>query len=227
MTLARTLTIAVAGSPHRLEGRHTSARPASARTPEGALRDAPGLAIIAPPHPMYGGTLGNPVVRAMERALQAREHATLAFNFRGTGESEGEPSGEYDDALADYLGAARALPGAELTWLSGYSFGSVAALACAVELEAPRVLMVAPPLGMLDPALLTRYRGEVAVLIGSEDEYSPLEPFRELFAPRPNTTIELLPDVDHFFLGSDVLRLTEGLTRLLDKTDPRKPAHAS
>ncbi|MDB4988138.1 MAG: alpha/beta hydrolase [Myxococcaceae bacterium] len=218
MTLARTLTIPVAGSRFRLEGRHVAAI--------GAARDPQPLALIAPPHPMYGGTFGNPVVRVMEAALQARGLSTLAFNFRGTGESEGEPSGEYEDSLADYLGAARALPTAELSWLTGYSFGSVAALACAIELDAPRVLMVAPPLGMLDPTLLTRYRGLVAVVVGTADEYAPVEPLQELFGPRPNTTLELLPDVEHFFLGSDVQHLAQGLARLLAQTDSSRPTHA-
>jgi alpha/beta superfamily hydrolase len=185
------------------------------------------LAVIAPPHPMYGGTIGNPVVRLLERALQGRGLATLAFNFRGTGESEGEQNGSYDEALADYLGAAHALPDAELAWLSGYSFGSVAALASAVELDAPRVLMVAPPLAMLDPSLLTRYRGQIAVVVGTQDEYAPIDALRELFEPRAHTTLEIIPDLDHFFFGNDLGRLSDGLSRLLDQTDSREPQHVS
>ncbi|MDB4971711.1 MAG: hypothetical protein JWN48_52 [Myxococcaceae bacterium] len=219
MTLARTLSVQVAGSPYRLEARHV---------PRATSEDGPEpLAVVAPPHPMYGGTFSNPVVRALEGALQKRGLSTLAFNFRGTGESDGEPSGEYEDAIADYLGAARALPDAQLACLSGYSFGSIAALASAAELGVPRVLMVAPPLGMLDPALLSRYTGQIDVVVGTDDEYAPVEAVRELFEPRSQCTLELLPGVQHFFLGSEVQRLSEGLWRLLEKTDARKSAHAS
>jgi alpha/beta superfamily hydrolase len=216
MTLARTLTVSVPGSLLRLEARHFSL-PVSPSMGSGT-GVAP-LAVIAPPHPMYGGTLGNPVLRVMERTLGQHGLSTLAFNFRGTGESEGEQTGSYDDALADYLAVTRALPNMELGWLSGYSFGSVAALASAVELDAPRVLMVAPPLGMLDPALVTRYRGQIAIVVGSEDDYAPLADLRALFEPRAQTTLEILPGVEHFFSGSDAQRLAEGLARLLVNAD--------
>ena len=215
-TSTRTLIVTVPGSPHRLEARlHSSAKLTTA------------LAVIGPPHPMYGGTIDNPVVRAMERVLQRRGLDTLAFNFRGTGESEGEQTGAYEEALADYLGATGALPDAQLHWLSGYSFGSVAALATAVALDAPRVLLVGPPLGMLDPMLVTRFRGQLAVLVGSEDEYAPVSAVRALFEARAHTTIEVLPGVDHFFLGSDVQRLVDGLTRLLERCEAEEPPHAS
>lgn len=213
-THPRTLTVTVPGSPHRLEAR--------------LVRSVAGepLAVIAPPHPMYGGTIDNPVVRTMERLLQQRGLATLAFNFRGTGESEGEQTGDYDEALADFLAASRALSDVPPYWLSGYSFGSVAALASAVELDAPRVLMVAPPLGMLDPALVTRYRGQISVIVGSEDEYAPVDAVRERFELRANTTLEILPDVEHFFLGSSRQRLAAGLTRLLDQSGADEVTHA-
>ena len=216
MTLARTLTVAVPGSLLRLEARHL---PLGLSSGTGSAEAVAPLAVIAPPHPMYGGTLGNPVIGVMERTLRAHGLSTLAFNFRGTGESDGEQTGSYDEALADYLAVARALPDAELSWLSGYSFGSVAALASAVELDAPRVLMVAPPLGMLDPALVARYRGQLAVVVGTEDEYAPLDELRALLEPRAQTTLELLPGVEHFFSGSDAQRLAEGLARLLIAAD--------
>ena len=173
------------------------------------------LALIAPPHPVYGGTIGNPVVRALERAYQAAGHSTLAFNFRGTGESTGEPSGEQSQALVDYLAVAQSVPDAKPAWLSGYSFGSVAALAAAIELEVPRVLMVAPPLELLDPALLRRYRGQLALAVGSEDEYAPVAAVRELLDRRADTVLKVIEGAEHFFFGSAVQRLAPALQELL------------
>jgi alpha/beta superfamily hydrolase len=207
---ARTLSIPVSGTPHKLEARLRAQRP---ETP---------LAVVAPPHPVYGGTIGNPVVRALENAFQSSGLSTLAFNFRGTGEfSVGEPSGEEEPAKQDYLAVVHSvsssLPGTSLSWLSGYSFGSVAALAAAVELDFPRVLMVGPPFALLNPLLLERYRGELTIVVGSEDEYAPVEQVREVFGARPHTRLEILDGLEHFFLGSAVEVLAEALTRVLPR----------
>jgi uncharacterized protein len=198
MALPRALKIDIPNLPLRLEGRASGEGP---------------LAVIAPPHPLYGGSIGNPVVRALELALRDSGLATLAFNFRGTGDSDGEPSEDLEQARVDYRAAVDAV--ANVTLLSGYSFGSVAALAVAGERKVPRVLMVAPPMALLDLELLARYQGELSVIIGDQDEYMPAAIVRDLFAERANTRLEILPDVDHFFLGSAVAELAAGLRRLL------------
>jgi hypothetical protein len=195
--MSRSLMIEVPGTNRKLEGRLTGEGP---------------LALVAPPHPAYGGTIGNPVVRALEHALRAAGYATLAFNFRGTGESDGEPSGEIAAGCVDYLAVAD-YRGAELC--SGYSFGSVTALACAIERDVPRVLMVAPPLGLLDTTLLSKYKGQLLAIIGDQDEYTPVIAMEDFFVARANTKVELLQGVDHWFLGSDIQALSAGLHRLL------------
>ncbi|HEY6878755.1 MAG TPA: alpha/beta fold hydrolase [Polyangiales bacterium] len=196
--MPRSLFIEVPGTKLRLEGRLTG---------EG------NLAIVAPPHPLYGGTIQNPVVRTLESALQRRGMATLAFNFRGTGDSDGEPSGDLNDARVDYRAAADAVGGASL--FAGYSFGSVTALACAVERGVPQLVMVAPPLALLDTGLLADYRGQLSMIIGDLDEYMPQNAVQDFFIARPNTRVEVLTEVDHYFLGSAIDALRAGLSRLL------------
>lgn len=171
------------------------------------------LALVAPPHPVYGGTIGNPVVKAIEHALRAAKLATLAFNFRGTGDSDGEASADLTLAREDYLAAAST--SRELALFSGYSFGSVAALASARELGVPRVLMVAPPLGLLDTSLLSSYPGQLLVAIGDQDEYTPVTAVEDFFVARANTRVELLPGLDHWYLGSALGELSAALQRLL------------
>src|SRR6516225_6660796 len=71
---------------------------------------APRAAIICHPHPQYGGDMDNSVVTAATQALAERGFATLRFNFRGVGESEGSYAGgrgEIDDARGGGL-ASRA-----------------------------------------------------------------------------------------------------------------------
>jgi uncharacterized protein len=195
--MARSLMIEVPGTASKLEARLTGEGP---------------LAIVAPPHPSYGGTIGNPVVKAMEYALRSAKLATLAFNFRGTGESDGTQTGDLEEARVDYRAVVDAYS-AEL--LSGYSFGSVTALAVALERNVPRVLMVAPPLGLLDTSMVAAYSGQLLVIIGDQDEYTPVTAVEDFFIARPNTRVELLAGNDHWFLGSALQELSAGLHRLL------------
>jgi len=95
-----------------------------------ALRDAPaegvapqGTAVIAHPHPLFGGTMDNKVVQTLARAFVATGWTTLRFNFRGVGASAGthdEGSGECEDFLAVVEQAA---PQGTLA-LAGFSFGA-------------------------------------------------------------------------------------------------------
>jgi hypothetical protein len=68
---------------------------------EGRLDQAPGpdAVIITHPHPLYGGEMDNPVVATLAEAYQRLGYATLRFNFRGVGASEGA----YDDGRGSFL----------------------------------------------------------------------------------------------------------------------------
>ena len=106
------------------------------------LRDTPdpaawaqsrGIALIAHPHPLFGGTMDNKVVQTMARAAVACGWEAIRFNFRGVGASEGaydEGRGEVDDARAvlDFCAtpwqAERANVQAIPVVLAGFSFGS-------------------------------------------------------------------------------------------------------
>ena len=60
-------------------------------------------AVICHPHPVHGGTMTNKVVHTLARAFVTEEFASLRFNFRGVGKSEGsfdDGKGEVDDVLA-------------------------------------------------------------------------------------------------------------------------------
>ncbi len=48
-----------------------------------------GIAIVAHPHPLYGGTMDNKVVYTLFKALLELGFITVKFNFRGVGQSGG------------------------------------------------------------------------------------------------------------------------------------------
>ncbi|MGZ7080752.1 MAG: alpha/beta hydrolase, partial [Thermoanaerobaculia bacterium] len=53
------------------------------------LQDPAGIAVVCHPHPLGGGTLHNKVVFRAARGLENANVATLRFNFRGAGSSQG------------------------------------------------------------------------------------------------------------------------------------------
>lgn len=83
-------------------------------------------AVVAHPHPLYGGTMDNAVVRLTTARLAAAGAVVLAFDFRGVRRSEGTHDGGRGERL-DLLAAERELerrhPGLP-HWLAGYSFGA-------------------------------------------------------------------------------------------------------
>ncbi len=72
--------------------------------PEAAAAAAPrGIALIAHPHPLYGGTLDNKVAQTLARTFAELGYVAMRPNFRGVGQTEGshdQGTGETDDMLA-------------------------------------------------------------------------------------------------------------------------------
>lgn len=167
-----------------------------------ATSEARGLAVVAPPHPLYGGRMDNPVVEALARVLCAAGFAALRFDYRGCGRSSGTASDSAADADADYAaalaGVAALAPAARC--VAGYSFGAAAALrALAREPGIARALVVAPPVSMIDVAGLASFRGGVDILLGDDDEYAPLPRIERALAGLDHVRLHVLAGSDHFF----------------------------
>jgi alpha/beta superfamily hydrolase len=165
---------------------------------------AHGFAVICHPHPLHGGTMQNKVVHTLARGFQEAGIASVRFNYRGVGASQGqfdEGRGETDDALAVIAWAHRRWPGAPLA-LAGFSFGALIALRAAA-LEAPqRLISVAPSVTRTDYARIVRPDCPWLILQGDADElvdYREVQAFAARFVPPPE--LRVLPGVDHFFHG--------------------------
>ena len=149
-----------------------------------------------------GGHLSNPIVRALEEGLNAGGIATLAFNWRGVGGSEGRPSGDGPDAVADYTSAHRALTNAVTTpsVAAGYSFGSIAAIRYAIDCpDIDLIVLASPPADWLEPLPLETYPHPVLAICGSCDEFSPIAQLEAQIKRLPAGRLEVIEGADHFF----------------------------
>ena len=163
-----------------------------------------GSAVICHPHPLHGGTMQNKVVHTLARGFQEAGFASVRFNYRGVGASQGqydEGRGETDDALAVTAWARRRWPAAPLA-LAGFSFGALIALRVAGTEAPQRLITVAPSVARADYAGIARPDCPWLIVQGDADElvdYREVQAFAARFVPPPQ--LRVLPGVDHFFHG--------------------------
>lgn len=175
------------------------------------------IAVVAHPHPLFGGAMDNKVVTTVARAFTDRGAATFRFNFRGVGASEGrhdEGRGETDDFLEVAAHAARAVGELPL-WLAGFSFGGGVALRASGRIDFAHLVLVAPAFRRLtghglgefpkpdDPNLGAPGRHTTANTIifhGNKDETTPIADSFAWGALR-DVPVLVVPGADHFFHG--------------------------
>ena len=191
---------------------------AGSRRLEGRWRNGgAGSAVIAPPHPEYGGRLDHPVVELVADALAGIGMATLAFNWSGVGSSEGDVSGDVGQADADYTAALDELArrgSASPIVAAGYSFGAATALRLANRVD--QLVLVAPPVALIGGEDLKRCERPMTVLLGDADGYAPLDVASALMPKHAHARLTILPATDHFFGTPGALeRLARGLAAAL------------
>lgn len=163
---------------------------------------AAGAVLIAPPHPLYGGSMESPVVTEIAFAAARAGLASLRFDWRGVGASGGTPSGEPRDHDADYLAALQHLADTHPGSLCAAGYSAGAAAAARVAMRAPRVtslLLVAPPTAMLDAAALEAFRGRVLLVAAEHDRIAPPDALRALAERLVAARFECAAEADHFF----------------------------
>lgn len=152
-----------------------------------------GVALIAHPHPLFGGTLDNKVVQTLARAFLELGYETWRPNFRGVGATEGvhdEGRGELDDLIA----VLRSIP-AEKPVLAGFSFGAALQAQLAQRVTPERLVLVGVGVTRLaTPAV----PADTIVIHGENDETVPLAAVLEWARPQ-ELPIVLVPGADHFF----------------------------
>ena len=158
-----------------------------------------GLALIAHPHPLKGGSLDNKVAWTLARAAVSSGLVAVRPNFRGVGESAGEYDhgiGETDDLLV--LVAAITAHYGKLPWtLMGFSFGAYVQHRVAQELHAEHLIMVGPAVSMYS---FEATHIPTTILHGTEDEVIPFQAARE-YADTHAIPLIAIEGAGHFFHG--------------------------
>lgn len=178
-----------------------------------------GIALVAHPHPLLGGTMDNKVAQTLARTFAQLGYVTLRPNFRGVGATEGvhdDGKGEAQDLLAviawmkdpfswqgikELDGHAWPQLVEELPLaMAGFSFGSYVSSYVVKELteknEAPeRLIMVGSATSKWDVAPVPK---DTIVIHGEVDDVIPLTSVLDWARPQ-ELTVQVIPGADHFF----------------------------
>lgn len=164
--------------------------------PGGARR---GIALIAHPNPVQGGTKDNKVVTTLAKAFFTLGYVTARPNFRGVGASEGshdEGRGETEDLVAVAAHLKRQYGELPLT-LAGFSFGSFVQTRVAKRVPAERMVLVGPAVNRFPAETVPP---DTLVVHGEQDEVVPLTAVLDWARPQA-LPIVVVPGGEHFFHG--------------------------
>ena len=170
--------------------------------PEGTPR---GVAIIAHPHPLFGGTMDNKVVQTIARAFAQTGWRAVRFNFRGVGASVGvhdEGRGELEDMLAV---VAQTAPADQPLALAGFSFGAFVTSHAVASLWASRpvekLVLVGTATSRWSVATLPPEVHERTLTVHGElDDTVPLASVMDWARPQV-LPVTVVPAGGHFFHG--------------------------
>ena len=178
-----------------------------------ALRDAPqlaegqspkGVAIIAHPHPLFGGTMDNKVVQTLARAFVQCGYTAVRFNFRGVGAS----AGEYDAGkaeLQDLLAVVQQVAPEGPIALAGFSFGAFVTSHALAQLwdqgRVQKVVLVGTAASRFEVAPVPAdAHDQTLVVHGEADDTVALSAVMDWARPQI-LPVTVIPQVGHFFHG--------------------------
>lgn len=170
--------------------------------PQGSSRGL--AAVVAHPHPLFGGTMDNKVVQTLARACVAAGWDCLRFNFRGVGSSQGvydEGRGETEDLLA----LVQQLAPQSAVVLGGFSFGAF--VACqAVQTLCPtgrlqKIMLVGTAVSHFPACPLLPESHEHSLVIHGESDDTVALPAVMDWARPQQLPVMVFPGTGHFFHG--------------------------
>lgn len=161
-----------------------------------------GIALVAHPHPLYGGTMDNKVAQTLARAFVTLGYAAVRMNFRGVGHSGGEHDagrGETDDMALLLAHMRQQYPGLPVA-LAGFSFGTFVQAQLQQRLlaegaPAERLVLVGSAAGKW---AMPDVPANTILIHGELDETIPLAHVLDWARPQ-DLPVVVIPGADHFF----------------------------
>ena len=173
-----------------------------------ALLDVPageprGTAVIAHPHPLFGGTMTNKVVQTLARAFVQTGWRAVRFNFRGVGAS----AGVYDEGrgeATDMLEVIRQVAPEGALAVAGFSFGAFVtsyAVAALAPRQPEKIVLVGTAASRFAVApIAPELHERTLVLHGEQDDTVALSSVMDWARPQ-SLPVTVIPGVEHFFHG--------------------------
>jgi alpha/beta superfamily hydrolase len=162
-----------------------------------------GVALVAHPHPLYGGTMDNKVAQTLARVMVELGYVAVRPNFRGVGQT----AGEHDHGVAETQDMLHVIDWMRTQWpadlplvLAGFSFGSfvqshVAAALALRNQPVKRMIMVGTAAGKWDVAAVP---SDTIVIHGELDDTIPLHDVLRWAEPL-ELPVTVVAGADHFF----------------------------
>lgn len=162
------------------------------------------MALLGHPHSLQGGTMQNKVVTTLARAFKELGIASIRFNFRGVGQSQGVYDagvGESEDMLSLANLCQQQWPGVRLIF-AGFSFGSYVTYRAAAQCPHALLISIAPPVHHYDYAAYHPAPSPWIIVQGDADEVVPVETVRTFVTQSESPLIYFeMTDTSHFFHG--------------------------
>lgn len=158
-----------------------------------------GIALIAHPNPVQGGSKDNKVVTTLAKTLFGLGYVVIRPNFRGVGASAGvfdQGTGETDDLVA-VIRYAKGRFGELPLLLAGFSFGAFVQTRVAQQVTAERLVLVGPAVNRFPAATVP---ANTLVVHGEHDEVVPLAAVLDWARPQ-HLPLVVVPGGEHFFHG--------------------------
>lgn len=204
----QTTTLLIDGPRGKLEATYSEpSNPASA------------CGIICHPDPQQEGTMHNKVVTTLNGAMEAMGWATLRFNYRGVGKSDGEygnVEGELEDARIVHEWLRAKHPELPMHW-AGFSFGAFIACQLSTEVSTHSLVTAAPVVSRGNYRGLDKVICPWLTVVGELDELVSVAEI-ELFQHESGQDFQLapFPKATHFFHGQ-LIPLRERVKEFYDE----------
>ena len=161
-----------------------------------------GIALLAHPHPLYGGTMDNKVIQTLARAFTTLDYVSVRMNFRGVGASAGVHDagvGETNDMALLHAYMTQQYPHLPVA-LAGFSFGTFVQAQLqqrliALHTPAERLALIGTAAGKWQ---LPEVAADTILIHGEEDDTIPLSDVLNWARPQDIPVI-VIPGADHFF----------------------------